>query len=309
MAALRNWALGSPADDFWMTIMVFVVVATAGFLGAFYFFMRKRVMEDTPTSKIRSAAQGYVELAGSGKLMDGPPIIAPLTQKHCTFYSYSIEKRRRSKNNSDWSTVEKGRSDELFFIVDETGECIVDPEGASVTTLEKDVWYGNTARPSRGAATGGGFLSSGNYRYTEKRLRPNEALYAIGLFNTVGGAGDVYDPSGDVRELLAHWKKDSESLLQKFDKNKDGQIDMEEWQAVRDEALKQVLAQHGENKAAAPVNMLTQTRDKRRPFLLSAVPQHSLIKRYHYYSAGLISLFFVSGVFVTWALNVRLAGA
>ena len=309
MSDLGNWAIQSPADDFWMTIIVFVVVAIAGFFGAFYFFQRKRVMEDTPTSKIRSAAQGYVELAGHGKMMEGPPIIAPLTQKPCTYYSYRIEKKRRSKNNTNWSTIDRGRSEELFFIIDETGECIIDPEGASVTTLEKDVWYGNTERPSRGAASGGGLLASGSYRYTEKRLVPNEPLYAIGMFNTVGGAGDVYDPSSDVRELLAHWKKDSESLLQRFDKNKDGQIDMEEWQAVREEALKHVMAQHGDNRNIPPVNMLGQTRDRRRPFLLSAVPQHSLVRRYHYFSVGLISLFFISGVFVTWALNARFAGA
>ena len=37
-----------------------------------------RLIEDTPTAKIRSAPQGYVELEGTGKLMDGPPIIAKL---------------------------------------------------------------------------------------------------------------------------------------------------------------------------------------------------------------------------------------
>lgn len=308
MSELHSWALTSPGDDFWMVITIAILATIAGFVGAFYFFMRKRIMEDTPTSKIRSAAQGYVELAGHGKQMEGPAITAPLTQKNCTWYSFRIERKRKSGKNTSWSTIEHGQSEELFAIRDETGDCVIDPEGASVTTVEKDVWYGSSARPSRGPAGAGGFLSSGSYRYTEKRLHPDESLYAIGLFNTVGGAGDIYDPSSDVRDLLNHWKKDSEALLRKFDKNKDGEIDMEEWQAVRDEALKQIMIQHGDNKSAPPVNMLTRTRDKRRPFLLSALPQHSLIKRYQYYSFGLITVFFASGVFVTWALNIRLAG-
>ena len=98
-------------------------------------------------------------------------------------------------------------------------------------------------------------------------------------------------------------------MLAKFDTNKDGEIDMEEWQAVREAALQEVMAKHGERKAEAPVNMMARTRDKRRPYLLSALPQHSLIRRYQLYAAALIVLFFVSGAFVSWAINLRLAGA
>ena len=64
-------------------------------------------MEDTPTSKIRSAAQGYVELSGHGELMEGPKIIAPLTSKYCTWYSYKVEERRRSGKNSQWPQFKK----------------------------------------------------------------------------------------------------------------------------------------------------------------------------------------------------------
>ncbi len=309
MSPLSEWAKLSAADDFWMIVGILVCLTISGFIGAFYFFMRKRIMEDTPTSKIRSAAQGYVELSGRGDLMEGPEIIAPLTSKYCTWYSYKVEERRRSGKNSHWATVEKGKSDELFLIVDDTGQCVIDPEGASVTTTEKDVWYGNSAQPARGPATGGGLLSSGRYRYTEKRLHPQETLYAIGLFNTVGGAGDVFDPESDVRAILKEWKQDTRTLLAKFDKNKDGEIDMEEWQTVREAALQEVMTKHGERKADAPVHLMARTRDKRRPFLLSSLPQHSLIRRYQMFSTALILLFFVSGAFVTWAINLRLAGS
>ena len=308
MSALIEWAKHSASDDFWMVAGIAVVLTIAGFAGAFYFFMRKRIMEDTPTSKIRSAAQGYVEIDGTGDLLEGPPIIGPLTGKTCTWYSYKIEERRRSGKNSNWHTLEKAISDELFLIIDDTGQCIIDPEGASVTPSEKDVWYGATSRPGRGAATSGGFLSSGRYRYSESRLHPKETLYAIGLFSTVGGAGDVYDPNSDVREILKEWKQDSESMLARFDTNKDGEIDMEEWQAVRVAALKEVMAKHNERKVETPVNMLARTRDARRPFLLSALPQHSLIKRYQLYSAMLIMLFFTSGAFASWIIKLRLAG-
>lgn len=308
MSALIEWVKISPNDDFWLIAIISLASTLFGFAAAFYFFMRKRIMEDTPTSKIRSAAQGYVEIDGTGNLLEGPPITGPITGKTCTWYSYKIEEHRRGNKNSSWSTVDKGVSEELFLIVDETGECIIDPDGASVTPAEKDVWYGATARPSRGPAVSSGFLSSGRYRYTESRLHPKEPLYAIGLFNTVGGAGDVFDPNSDVREVLKEWKQNSELMLKKFDTNKDGQIDMDEWQAVRAAALKEVMSKHNERKVETPVNMLSRTRDSRRPFLLSALPQHSLIKRYQLYSAASIILFFTSGIFATWIITLRLAG-
>ena len=311
MAALYHWAKSSPADDFWLVFAITVLLAVAGFFAAFYFFSRKRTMENTPTSKIRSAAQGYVELQGRGKLLDGPPIIGPLTGRHCTWYSFQVQERRKSNNKTSWVTIEKGVSDQLFLIVDDTGKCVIDPEGASVTATVTDRWYGNNSRPTTGPGASRGFLNlrTGRYMYTEKRLHPGEQLYAIGLFNTVGGAGGEFDVDSGVKQLLQEWKRDSDSLLQRFDSNRDGEIDMQEWQAVRRQALSEVMAKHNEMQTAPPVNMLTRTRDRRRPFLLSAVPQEVLARRLGYWSAALILLFFSAGAFAVWILNVRMSVA
>ena len=280
------------------------------FFGAFYFFKRKRVIEDTPTSKIRSAAQGYVELVGHADIMEGPPIIAPLTGKHCAWYNFRIDEHRGRGISAQWGSVNKGRSEELFLIIDETGRCIIDPEGASITSSEKDVWYGSTAHPSRGPKATGGLLSSGaRYRYTENRLALKETLYATGYFRSVGGAGDVFDSGTDVREILKQWKRDTKTLLARFDTNKDGEIDVEEWQAARDAALAEVLANHNERKTEVPLSMLVKPNERRRPFLLSALSQESLTKRYHIYSVSLISMFFIFGSLLSWAIKLRLAGA
>lgn len=151
-------------------------------------------------------------------------------------------------------------------------------------------------------------IGIGGYRYTEMRIHPNEPLYAIGLFETVGGAGSEYNTGSDVGHLLREWKKNSEQLLARFDENKDGQIDMEEWQKVREAAFKQIKSQHADQKASAPVHMLGKTCDSRRPFLLSALPQSELIKRYSRYATGLIIIFFVAGTLATWMIGVRLSG-
>lgn len=308
MSSIYAWAQTSPADDFWLVASILVILAIAGFFGAFYCLSRKRTMENTPTSRIRSAAQGYVELQGLGKFLEGPPILGPLTGKYCTWYSYSIEAKRRSGKETRWVTVERGVSDQLFLIEDDTGQCVIDPDGASVTPGQSDTWYGKSSRPDSGPQTSSGFMNmrTGNYRYTEKRMHPGEALYAIGLFSSVGGAGGDFNMDADVRELLREWKQDSDRLIQRFDKDGDGELDMREWQNAREQAFAEVMARHSEMKTAPPVNMLTRTRDRRRPFILSAIPQEVMIKRLGYYSIGLILIFFTLGSLAAWIINIRI---
>jgi hypothetical protein len=308
--ALSAWVQNAPADDFWLIAILLVLAATGSFFGAFYFFYRKRIIEDIPTSKIRSAAQGYIELSGRGELMEGQPITAPLTGTTCTWYTYKVEEHRSSGKHSHWVTLEQGDSDELFLLIDDTGRCVIDPEGAHVTPSANECWYGSTRRPGNSPLSrkrSRFSFGTGRYRYTEKRMYPGELLYAIGLYKTVGGASSQFNTNDDVRDIIREWKSDSETLIAKFDKNKDGQIDMEEWQAVREEAYQAVVARHAEEKNTPPVNVMSNTRDRRRPYLLSAVSQSSLIRRFYYYSSSLIILFFICGTIATWMIGVRLA--
>ena len=308
ISVVSAWALSSPSDEFWVFAGIAVLSSAAGFIGGFYFFLRSRVLAYTPTSKIRSAAQGYLELSGHGHVLEGPKIIAPLTGTPCTWYSFKVEERRRSGKNSKWVAVEKATSDELFLIIDDTGKCVIDPDGATVVPTITDTWYGSTARPQRGRKLSGGFFSGGRYRYSEMRMHPGDKLYAIGLYKTIGGANTEFNINQEVISLLKEWKADSRQMLKQFDHNKDGQIDMQEWQDVREAALKHVLDQHGEIKTIPAVNVLGKTEDPRRPFILSSVHQDKLIRRYYFYSGGLISLFFLAGSFATVIISLRLYG-
>ena len=74
----RGIATASVAD-FWVGVTVAAVIALGGFVLAFYYFSRSRPMEDIPTSRVRSAAPGFVELEGMAAVMKGDPIVAPLT--------------------------------------------------------------------------------------------------------------------------------------------------------------------------------------------------------------------------------------
>jgi hypothetical protein len=292
--------------DFWIIAAMFSAGGAYGFYKAFLNLLRKRIIEDIPTSRIRSAAQGYVELEGTGKLMDGAPILAPLTGSQCTWYSYAIKERRGGRNRS-WVTVESGVSNGLFLLEDDTGECVIDPEGAHVTPIETAEWYGPN-RDSRPRTTGNRwFTLAGRYYFCESRMHPGDPLYALGLFETVG-AGDIHDRQAEVRELLREWKQDSETLLKRFDKNGDGMVCLEEWEAVRAAAYREVMARHAELQSAPAVHTLSATHDRRRPFLLSALPQFDLVKRYNRAAIGWFLVFIIAGGMASWSIITRLTG-
>ncbi len=305
--------LSMEPDDFWMLAAFLLALTFGGFYFAFKFLIRKRLIEDTPTSKIRSASQGYVELAGHGEMMEDEPISSPLTNTRCLWYDYKVEEHRGSGKNSRWVTIDSGTSTEIFRLIDNTAECVILPDGAEVTPGGKRTWYGSSSTPpSPPAFTDsnswfGLYFGVRHYRFTEKVLFDTAPLYAIGLFKSIGGAGGSYDKKGDVRELLREWKQDSAKLLQRFDFNEDGEIDMDEWQAVMDAALREVEKQHGDQRTLPAIHTMIETHDKRRPYMLSAYSQEDLLKRYHGFAVLGIIAFLTAGPLVTWMLIVRLA--
>ena len=85
---------------------------------------------------------------------------------------------------------------------------------------------------------------------------------------TIGGAGDAADVDGDISKLLAGWKQDQNSLLQRFDLNRDGRIDLQEWELARRQARREVEAARLEKSMAEGTHTLRQPQDGRL-FLLS----------------------------------------
>lgn len=305
---LARWAQQAAADEFWLLTGILAVAAAAALVRGFMFLLKKRMIEDIPTSKVRSAAQGYVELEGRCALIDGPPIVSPLTGSHCVWYRYVVQERRGSGRNSRWTTLESGTSPDLFWLEDDTGQCVIDPEGARVTASVDLSWYGPN-RDSRPRTTGRRWLSlGGRFRFRESRLHPGDPLYAIGLFKTVGAPGSGSDKQAMLKSLLREWKTDTDKLLERFDRNGDGEICLEEWQAVREAAWQEVVEQHAELARAEPAHTLSQTRDRRRPFLLSAVPQFDLVRRFQRYTIALLAFALAGGSLAGWLISMRLIG-
>jgi hypothetical protein len=261
---------------FWAGTSLVLLLTVTTFSCAFWLLHRARLIEDTPTSRLRSAAQGYVQMEGHARWMPGSEIISPLSGHRCVWWHYSVEQRATRSGRSEWVTVASGRSDDLFLLVDPTGQCIVDPEGAQVRPSVERVWRGFSQRPTE-VPRRSPWLSFGHYRYREKLIVLGDRLFVTGWFRTQSVHSD-FDDAREVRELLAEWKRDRHELLRRFDANGDGQIDVHEWETVRRSALEQVRAEQLERASVPDLNVLSQP-PTRLPFLLWSASKHALARR------------------------------
>lgn len=242
---------------------------------------RARAIADTPTSRIVSAAQGYVELLGIGKSLAGLPLHGPLNGLPCLWYRYKVERRRDDK----WHLESSGESTDSFLLDDGSGVCVVDPEGAEVLPRGTDVWH---PQP--------------DVRHTQAVLVPGERIYVIGAFRTWGGDSLDLSVAADVKHLLAEWKKDMPTLLERFDLDGDGTIDLREWQLARSQARREVVRNHRELRAAPDTHMIGAPNDGRL-FLVSSQSPDKLQRRYLLWAVGHLVVFFAAlwGVGHYWA--------
>ncbi len=257
-----------------------VGVLLLGFLAyyAFAAYRRFRFMDGTATSKIRSAPQGHVELKGLGEWLPDGAIASPFSNSRCVWYHCTIEKRRRSGKRTTWTNISDQRSDHLFRLVDDTGECVVDPDDAHVIAETDQTWYGNSAdAASHGPGRGLISLGLGNYRFRERLIRPATQIYALGAFHTVYSNPSDESVSRRLEDLVKQWKLQPHRYLREFDLDGNGKIQKDEWPAIRAAARKQVLAEIAREQREHHV--LSRPLDPKHPYILSAVPEESLVMR------------------------------
>lgn len=293
------------SDDAWLFIGVTAIVAMAGLALYVKALRRMHALTGLPRSLLRSAAQGYVELHGFAQRLPERNLLAPLTHRACVWYAYRIEKRSRSsKGRTEWSTVEQGTSGELFGLQDTTGRAIINPSGSEVETHHRNVWHGDTLRPFTGPEPQSTWLSSGDYRYTERRINHEDPLFVWGQFrtHTVSAMN-----GGELTSLLREWKTDQARLIKRFDANGDGRIDVEEWEQVRAAAEQTVAQRRFALKPQDSVHLLTQPTDDAHPYLISTRGKDELLQRFRRRSWAGIALFVLSGAACVWLTTAKLA--
>lgn len=241
---------------------------------------RWREVRDTPTSRIASAAQGYVELIGRGKPYADTPLQSPLRNMPCLWYRYKIE-RKDSENN--WKTDDSGESEDSFVLDDGSGQCVIDPCGAEIITMHKDTW------------------AKDDYRYTEWMLIGIDSIYAIGEFKTLGGSSYALDANEEMKTVLTEWKRDTPALHARFDLDKNGTLDMHEWELARRAAKEEAEKRMHEAYNQSDTHYLAKPNNGRL-YLISNLPPHKLSRRYAIWTGVHLAIFFGALGGIGWVL-------
>jgi E3 ubiquitin ligase len=172
------------------------------FFRGFRVLQRKRLILNTPTSKIRSASMGLVEI--SGLAVGQKTLSAPITGVPCYYYRTVAWQPKQSGKNEEWVIVAEETLHVPFYLDDNTGRVLIDPQGAEMD-IHRDFHeeFGNSLFSSRieTPANVSIFLSrhgvSGERKtkIDEYCIKPKNALFVLGTLaentpDSSPGSGD-----------------------------------------------------------------------------------------------------------------------
>jgi len=250
-------------------------------LFAWYSALRRyRLILGTPTSRIESAAQGFVELLGDAA-PNGTHILGKYSHLPCLWYRYKVE-RRNHKN--EWRTESTGESDAPFIVDDGSGHCVIHPHGAEIITQHKDTWQ------------------EADRRYTEWKILERDEIYALGEFTTAGGSTTTITQNELVKQVLNEWKMNNEDLLKRFDLDNNGFLDIDEWMLARQAAKREANKRLAHERAEPDVHHLLKPNDGRL-FLLSNLAPEKLAGRFVLWTWLHLTIFFGALAGIAWLLQ------
>ena len=148
----------------------------------------KRLIENTPTCKIRGMAMGFVEISGKISKPFEEYIKSPFSNKDCVWYKYLIEQFHRDRHGGRWVPVRSGEKSVLSYLSDGTGEVLVDPAYAEIDIPNSEITTNifssipkqiqEFSKQINLSLTG--FFSNRSLRFCEWVLLPEKRVYIIG---------------------------------------------------------------------------------------------------------------------------------
>ena len=182
-----------------------MLLSTVAILGGLYLFFRgfpllarKRLLLNTPTSRIRSASLGLVEISG---VATGPYTLpAPISGMPCFLYSTTAWLQSDESKTHEWKKVAEETLHVPFFLDDGTGKLLVDPRGAELD-LHRDLrqTYSDTIFSPHATPQVSGFLArhgateTSKIRIEERCIKPKDTLFVVGTM--------AENPGIDVRRF------------------------------------------------------------------------------------------------------------
>jgi len=143
-----------------------------------------RLIENTPTARIRSMAMGLVEVCGQVHARSA--LVAPFSGQPCAHWEVDISVRGRSRNS--WTVVHRNASGNPFFLEDETGVAMVYPQHAQCRLsfgTEEECFGLQPPSPYAEYLAGHPsvmtpFARLAMLRFRERRLEDGQEVYVLG---------------------------------------------------------------------------------------------------------------------------------
>lgn len=276
------------------------IVVSAAAAGIGYGLWRKgmklrSLSSSTATSKIATAAKGFVELAGFARALNSQPLRDPIARRPCVWYHYDTEERNQRGKGNDWRVVDSATSTRPFVLDDGTALCAILSLQATIERPQPEL-----------------IKEGSNRRHKVWRIKEGDPLYALGqLKRAKPGEFDdapladgkpvvqtAYDRARRVNEvaglMLRSWKSNRAELLSRFDSDGNGRVDWHEWEKAQAEARALAEQQVAEARAVpAPEKTATELEkpdgpavefklerpDDDRPMLVAACTEKQLTRR------------------------------
>ena len=157
------------------------------FFYGFRLLQRRRLILDTPFSKIRSASLGMVEISG---LASGPyTMLAPITGRPCYYFRTLVWEWKQHGKNKEWVKIAGECMHVPFFLDDNTGRMLIDPRGADLD-LHRDFQqefcdsFFTTKDPApenvRTFLARHGVMTNNKIKVEEFCIKPKNALFTLG---------------------------------------------------------------------------------------------------------------------------------
>ena len=157
------------------------------FFYGFRLLQRRRLILDTPFSKIRSASMGMVEISG---LATGPYTMqAPITGRPCYYFRTLVWEWKQHGKNKEWVKIAGECMHVPFFLDDNTGRMLIDPRGADLD-LHCDFQqefcdsFFTTKEPApesvRSFLARHGVMTNNKIKVEEFCIKPKNALFTLG---------------------------------------------------------------------------------------------------------------------------------
>jgi hypothetical protein len=172
-----------------------VIAGPVMFGHGFTAWRRRRLIADTPTSKIRSMAMGLVEVTGAA--LPRSAAEAPFSGKPCVFWKVDISMRGRN----EWTVIHRDASSQPFYLRDDTGLALVFPQDAECelnagaeevcNALTLPDCYAEYLRTHRTVL--GPLAPFGELRFRETLILEGDPLYVLGTATPKARVFEVSD--------------------------------------------------------------------------------------------------------------------